>query len=140
MMQKYGDAVRQEARRKQPDRVLSFVPWFIFLFVGVYDFGFYGYSLIATTASARAAAGYCAQSSSTETACNASTTTACTYALDTLKFLPNVSVNVTSCGAAPVTLSESSGTDAYSNPYVVVTVAYTSPKVIPIRICLDKSR
>ena len=36
--------------------VTFMMPWLLFLFVGVFDFGFYSYALIATQNAARAAA------------------------------------------------------------------------------------
>ena len=40
------------------------IPWYIFLFVGAIDYGFYSYGLIATQSAARVGAMYCAASAS----------------------------------------------------------------------------
>ena len=103
-------------------------PWYIFLFVGAIDFGFYSYALIATQNAARVAAMYSAASVSS--AADAATT--CSYALDQLRGLPNVGSALTTCAARPliVTASLISGPDgAYATS---VTVAYTTPQMIPM--------
>src|SRR6185437_2786210 len=74
------------------------MPWYFFLFVGAYDFGFYSYSLISLEDGVRAAAVNASQTSSTA----ANSATACTYVLGGLKNLPNMGA-VTSCSAAPLT-------------------------------------
>jgi Flp pilus assembly protein TadG len=72
-------------------------PWIFFLFVGVFDMGFYNYAAISTQNAARAAA--------MRTATMAQTTTeACQAALDEMKILPNVG-NLASCGALPIIVS-----------------------------------
>ncbi|HVW11195.1 MAG TPA: TadE family protein, partial [Bryobacteraceae bacterium] len=80
------------------------MPWYVFLFVGTFDFGFYAYSLIATQSAARVAALYCSTSSSTAT----DSTTACSYALDQLRNLPNVGYSVSTCNGSPLTVTASS--------------------------------
>jgi Flp pilus assembly protein TadG len=110
------------------------LPWYVFLFVGAFDYGFYSYSLIATTNAARVSAYYCANNSSQ---CS-STTTACqNYVIGQLKFLPNVGSGVTTCTASPVTLTISyPGTPSTGcpdgNACVTSTVAYVTPQLIPI--------
>ena len=125
------------------------VPWYIFLFVGALDSGFYAYSLIATQTAAREGALYCSTSLTT---CGASgnTDTAnsvqCLYALDQLRMLPNIGSGITSCGAgtttvtnsAPVAIVTASLTSATTpaspdgNPASSVTVVYLTPNLIPI--------
>ena len=106
------------------------VPWYIFLFVGTFDYGFFAYSLISTQSAARTGAYYCATNSSTQS----DSTTACGYALDQLRSLPNVGSGVTTCGgSSPVTVTATataSGPDG--NPATTVSVTYTSPQLIPI--------
>ncbi|MDP9053157.1 MAG: pilus assembly protein, partial [Acidobacteriota bacterium] len=77
------------------------MPWFVFLFVGVYDFGFYDYSLIALQDGLRVAAINAAQNSSLA----ANSATACIYVLAALKNLPNIGTSVTSCSASPLTVT-----------------------------------
>jgi len=107
-----------------------FLPWYIFLFVGAYDFGFYNYSLIATENAAHAAALVAAQNSTNQT----DSTTACSYALDSLRNLPNVGYGVTSCNGSPVTVTAASVTspDGTGAAATKVTVVYNTPSLIPI--------
>ena len=112
-----------------------FAPWFFFLFVGVYDFGFYAYSLIASQSAATVGAIYCANSSATVS----DSTTACGYALDQFRNLPNVGSSLSTCGsgttvtsAAPVAVSASSVIGPDLGPATSVTVVYLTPQLIPI--------
>lgn len=104
------------------------MPWYVFLFVGVFDFGFYAYSLIAAESAARVAALYCATNSTTAT----DSSTACGYALDQLRNLPNIGPSLSTCNASPITVNASpwSGPDGNSGTSVLVT--YTTPQLIPI--------
>jgi Flp pilus assembly protein TadG len=105
------------------------LPWILFLFIGVFDLGFYNYSLISTENAARIAAWYTSQSTSTA----ADSTTACTYALAELQALPNVGTQITSCNGSPVTVTAtlvSSGADGALASQV--TVSYKTPQLIPI--------
>lgn len=121
--------------RKQKGNVLIefslLLPWYVFLFVGAFDTGFYVYALMATQGAAREAAVYCAASSTTAS----DSTTACSYALDQLRGLPNVGSGLSTCNSAPLVVSASlvtgssspDGTDAAQ-----VSVVYSSPQLIPI--------
>jgi Flp pilus assembly protein TadG len=111
------------------------MPWYVFLFVGALDYGFFAYSLIASQSAATVGALYCATSSSTVS----DSTTACGYALDQLRNLPNVGSSLTSCGtgstvspSAPVAVSASSATGPDFNPAASVTVVYLTPMLISI--------
>jgi hypothetical protein len=112
------------------------MPWYVFLFVGAYDYGFYAYGLIATQSAARVAAMYCSGSSSLASSCSSS---ACTYALDQLQNMPNVGTSLNSCTASPVDVTTSvvSGPDSASASQV--TVQYTTPQLIPIPGLLPNS-
>lgn len=103
------------------------LPWYIFLFVGSLDFGFYAYSLIAVQNAARVSALYCSRSATT----SADSTTACSYALDQLKYLPNIGSGTTTC-VSPVTVTAQlvSGPDGHNA--TSVTVNYITPNLIPI--------
>jgi Flp pilus assembly protein TadG len=110
------------------------LPWYIFLFVGAFDYGFFSYGLIATQNAARVSAMYCSASSSRASNC----TNACGYVLDQLRNMPNVGSAVTTCTAAPVVVSTSmvTGTGSSGSPdgsnAATVTVTYTTPQLIPI--------
>ena len=127
-------------RGRRGNNIIEFtflMPWYVFLFVGAYDFGFYAYSLISATTAARAAANYCAYSTTNSTGCTSGSggtyNTACSYALNTLKYLPNVTSSLSVCSAAPVVVSATGPTtDSYGNSYAKVTLAYTTPQLIPI--------
>ncbi len=67
------------------------MPWIVFLFVGVLDFGFYSYAAICTQNAARAAAIATSANSTAQT-----NSIACTAALRELNVLPNM-VGVTTC-------------------------------------------
>ena len=77
------------------------MPWLIFLFVGVYDFGFYSYAAIATENAARAAA---ILSASDPTAGSAKI---CKAALAEMTMLPNVGTTTTTCLTTDTSLSDS---------------------------------
>jgi Flp pilus assembly protein TadG len=104
------------------------MPWILFLFVGAFDLGFYNYALITTENAARVAAWYTSQgpTSSTDAA------TACTYALAELSTMPNVGTGVTTCAASPVVVTATQVTGADGLLASQVTVAYTSPQLVPI--------
>jgi Flp pilus assembly protein TadG len=106
-------------------------PWYVFLFVGILDFGFYSYALIATQSAARVAAVYCSASSSTAS----DSATACGYALDQLRGMPNVGMALSTCVGPPLTLTASlvSGSDTPDGLNAArVTVIYVTPQLIPI--------
>ena len=110
-------------------------PWYVFLFVGALDSGFFAYALIATQNAARAAAVYCSSSSSAAI----DSVTACTYAADQLRGMPNIGASYSSgCTGSPLTVtaallnSSSSPQSADGNPATQVTVTYVTPQLIPI--------
>ncbi len=104
------------------------MPWVFGLFIGAFDLGFYNYALIATENAARVAALYTSQSKSTA----ADATTACAYALAELQSMPNVSTSVTSCNSAPVVVTAAQGGGTDGAEAAQVSVAYTSPQLIPL--------
>lgn len=98
---------RRRAERSRGQAVVEvalLAPWIFFLFIGVMNFGFAAYALIATENAARAAATY---TSSDEPFAD-STSAACQYALAELNSLPNVR-NLNSCGALPLIVTASKG-------------------------------
>lgn len=76
--------------------VALMAPWIFFLFVGIFDFGFYSYAAICTQSAARVVALAAAQ---TPTA----TVSTCTAALGEMKMLPNVGYNPIASKCAVVT-------------------------------------
>jgi Flp pilus assembly protein TadG len=107
------------------------MPWYVLLFVGVYDMGFYAYSLIATQNAARVGAVLCSVSSATST----DQADACIYSVKQLKYLPNVSPTDTTCSASPLTVTATqpaNGSCPDGNPCTTVSVEYVTPQLIPI--------
>ena len=129
---------RQGQKSRRGSNLVEFtflVPWFVFLFVGTFDFGFYIYSLISVETAAEQGAMYASTSSATDT----DSTTACGYALDTLRNLPNVGSSLLTCGSgsvsssAPVAVTASAvGSGADGNAAASVQVMYLTPQLIPI--------
>jgi len=80
-----------KVRRKRSESGNSIVemallaPWVFFLFVGVFDLGFYAYGIICTQNAARAAATQTASSVGVQSA-----SIACTAAWNELRGMPNV--------------------------------------------------
>lgn len=149
-MTRHADGRAGRSRRfgsRRGNNIIEFsflVPWYIFMFVGAYDYSFYTYSLISAESAAREGALYCSASSSSPCT-NSSSSTQCGYALDQLRMLPNVGSGLTTCGtgttvttSAPVAVSSSvlnsSSTPASpdGNPAASVTVVYLTPQLIPI--------
>lgn len=121
---------------KRGNAIIEFsllTPWFIFLFAGAFDFGFYSYSLIATQNAARVAALYCSATAST---CSANDAFACThYVLPQVIGLPNIGSTVTTCAASPATLTVSypvASACPDGNTCVTASFAYVTPQLIPI--------
>jgi Flp pilus assembly protein TadG len=107
-----------------------FLPWYIFLFVGVYDWGFYAHALISTASAARVAALY----TSTDSTTKADQATACTFALQELSPAPNLG-SITSCGALPAIVTAVAKTGVNSadgSDASEVTVTYRTNQLIPI--------
>ena len=118
-------------RRRRGNSIIEFtlmMPWYVFLFVGSFDCGFYMYSLIATDNAARLGAIYCSGSLTAAT----DNTTACSYALDQFRNLPNVGTSITTCSGSPVVVTASLVTGPDSSNATSVSVTYTTPQLIPI--------
>jgi Flp pilus assembly protein TadG len=104
------------------------LPWFLFIFVGVLDMGFYNYALVTTESAARVAA--ISASASTTTASDSAT--ACNFALQELASNINMS-GIGACGAgSPVTVTATSVTGPDGQPAAKVTVLFTTPQLIPV--------
>jgi len=129
-MKLFSSQSRSRARRQRGGSALEMallLPWYAFLFVGVFDWGFYSHALISTQAAARSAALYTSTSSSTA----ADQSTACIYARSELKVASNVSGS-TSCTSSPLIVSASSVTGADGQAASQVTVKYQTLGLIPI--------
>jgi Flp pilus assembly protein TadG len=116
--------------------VALMAPWIFFLFVGVFDFGFYAYALISVENAARVAAMY----TSSATAAADDSSTACQYALEELRALPNVR-SLPTCGAVaagtpvtngPMVVRAQAVTGADGESASTVSVTYQTVPMIPI--------
>lgn len=108
------------------------MPWYVFLFVGAFDWGFYAHALISTESAARVAALYA--SGSTTTATDA--TTACNYAMEELKVAANIGTSIT-CPSTSLPLIVTATAPGAANcpggqACTQVTVTYQTVGVIPI--------
>jgi Flp pilus assembly protein TadG len=104
------------------------VPWFIFLFVGVLDMGFYNYALITAQSAARTAVLFTSSSSSAST----QTDLACSYVYDQLTSNINLTGATTCSGTSPISLTTSVALGPDNNQASTVTVSFTSATLIPI--------
>ncbi len=106
------------------------LPWYLFLFVGAFDWGYYAHALISTESAARVGALYASQNSSKA----ADLSDVCQIVLNELRIAPNVGTNVTSCSALPVIVTSNylhnGGADGQDAAQVTVT--YQTAGVIPI--------
>jgi len=94
--------LKQTRRRKTQSgnamvEVALMTPWIFFLFVGIFDFGFYAFSIICTENAARAAALQTAASPSAQ-----SDVLACNAAWKEMNFLVNVAGATQDCTQLPV--------------------------------------
>jgi hypothetical protein len=103
------------------------LPGLVFLFVGVFDMGFYLYAMIGVENAARVAVEYTATSSYTAS----DSTTACTLALNELGSVTNLST-VSGCGALPLKVSATAVSGVDGSPASQVSVQYQSNSLIPI--------
>lgn len=107
-----------------------FMPWYLFLFIGAFDFGFYNYALISVQNGARSAATIASQSTGLAT----DAATACDYVLDHIRNLPNVGAVTTACTGEPVTVTAVTATaaDGSGATDTKITVTYKTPQLIAI--------
>jgi len=107
------------------------MPWYLFFFIGAFDWGYYAHALISVENAARVAVLYTSQSSGKA----ADSDKACKYALAELKVVANLPSTVTTCGALPliVTAAKKTGADsADGKDASEVQVTYQSVQLIPI--------
>jgi Flp pilus assembly protein TadG len=127
----------RNVRRRRGSAVIELsllVPWFLFLFIGMVDVGFYTYALIAVENATRVAAEYTMQSSSAAT----DQTHACIIARAELATLPGVS-STTTCGSSPLVVTASAVTGPDGNSATSVSVTYSGMGLVPIPGLLTNS-
>jgi len=119
------------------------LPWYLFFFVGTYDWGYYAHALISTESAARVAAEYTSQSSAQAS----NQAMACILANEELRIMNNVSGTGTpTCAASPVIVTAAqwgpgqtkTGSADLQNASQV-TVQYTTIGLIPIPGLLTSS-
>src|SRR5579863_10120365 len=114
------------------------LPWYMFLFVGAFDWGYYAHALISTESAARVAGTFAATSVTTST----DTTNVCLFALQELSIVPNVSGVTTCAGNSPVRVTATELTSATTpasadgQNAAQITVQYTTLQLIPIPLLL----
>jgi Flp pilus assembly protein TadG len=102
-------------------------PWFLFLFVGVVDLGFYYYDMIAVENAARVAAEYTSGSNLTAS----DKVVACTIVKADMDMVPKVR-GLANCDSAPLIVTADSIQGPDTNPATSVTVTYNANSLIPI--------
>ena len=127
------DAVLKK-RSKNSERGNSIIefsflmPFFAFLFIGIYIMGVDCYALVSLQSAARASAVYCSLNTCTP---GTSDTTVCSLALDAMRGQPNVGSSVSTC-SSPVSINVASVTGPDSSNAVKVTISYTLPRFADI--------
>jgi Flp pilus assembly protein TadG len=104
------------------------MPWLLFLFVGVFDFGFYAYALIATQNAARAVAVHNSISKAAATDPDGS---GCQIAVFELKSAAYGRTMI-GCAAAPLQVTSTVVKDSNGSDAAKVVVTYQSAVLIPI--------
>jgi Flp pilus assembly protein TadG len=112
------------------------LPWYVFFFVGTYDWGFYAHALISTESAARVAAELTSQS----TAQAANQSTACILATEELRIMNNMrGTGTPTCSASPLIVTaaqvgrgQTNTNSADLEPASQITVQYTTVGLIPI--------
>ena len=127
--------INSRRRRRHGGSALElcfFLPWFIFLFVGAYDWGFYAHGLVSTANAAKALGHYASKAPGTWNA-----TTGCQLAIGELKIAANIN-NSLDCTTSPLIVTETdldgtTGTPTPDGqPAAYVIVQYQSVPVIPV--------
>lgn len=123
---------RKSCRGGSAFEMAMLMPWYIFLFVGALDWGFFSHALISTASAARVVALYSSTSASYAATTSTNTTNTCTLALAELRFANNDSSSLTTCTSLPVIVSYSAVTGADGQSAASVTVEYQTVQLIPI--------
>ena len=115
------------------------LPWYFFVFVGTFDWGFYAHPLISTEAAARTAVLYTSQSAATAS----DQADACILANEEMRIVPNISnTDATTCNASPLIVTAvQAGPGQTVSTYDLsqgsqVSVTYTTLSLIPIPFVL----
>jgi Flp pilus assembly protein TadG len=131
MMNKNQPLIHRSCRHRQRRggsalEMALLMPWYVFLFVGAFDWGFFAHALISVESATRVAALYAASQSSAP-----SVSTICPIVVNEMKIVSNVGSSLT-CGSSPLVVSVTSGTGADGQTAYTVSVTYTTLNLIPI--------
>ena len=99
-------------------------PWYIFLFVGVFDWGFFAHGLVSTENAARVATLYYSLSGDSSYSCK--------YAIFELRTAVNISSSLSTCGSLPVIVTSSTVLGPDGANAAQVAVEYQTQNLIPI--------
>ena len=124
-----GTSCLDGRRRRQGSSIIEMTlifPWFVFLFVGAFDWGFLAHALISVESAARVAALYSASQSSAP-----AVSTLCPIVRNELKIASNVN-DTLACTSSPLVVSVTSGAGPDGQTAYTVSVAYTTLRLIPI--------
>ncbi len=133
LQKRVAGPLRYKQRGSSIIEVALMAPWIFFLFVGVFDFGFYAYAAICTQNAARAAALAGAVS---PPGTMASQATVCPIVLNEMNSLPNTRTIAGCTGTLSqtqpvvVTITQPNGPDG--DPASQVSVQYLTVPLIPI--------
>lgn len=124
---------RKNCRGGSAFEMALLMPWYVFLFVGALDWGFFAHGLISTAGAARVVALYTSADSSKTAVTSTNTTNTCTLALDELRFAANDPNTQTTCGGtSSVSVSYGPVTGVDGGSATSVTVTYKTLQLIPI--------
>jgi Flp pilus assembly protein TadG len=130
-----GDAGRRRRRGQSLVEFVMLAPWFIFLFIGAFDWGFFAHGLISTESAARVGAIYNAWDYDTQAVDPGSTAAnkaACAYALSELRTAVNISGSLTTCTSLPVIVTATKVLGPDGANAAQVAVEYQTQNLIPI--------
>lgn len=123
---------RKSCRGGSAFEMAMLMPWYIFLFVGALDWGFFSHALISTASAARVVALYASTSAGYAANTTPNNTNTCILALAELRFADNDLTSLGSCSALPVIVSYSSVSGADGQAAASATVQYQTLQLIPI--------
>ena len=128
-------AIRQGSRNREHGQSIIetalLAPWIFILFMGIVDFGFYAYSMVAVENAARVAALFTSQSDTSAS----DQAGACVHARNELRMVPNFASLPANCSSLPLDVRASQVSAANSADGELgtqVSVQYQSIPMFPI--------
>ncbi len=102
-------------------------PWYIFLFIGVFDWGFYSHALVSVEAAVRTAA----LNASANSAAALDNEAACALVRAEMQTSVNLA-GVTDCGSLPLIVNTTTAPGPDNRTGARVTVTYRTQNLVPI--------